>query len=145
MTALLDAMGRTIDDLGRTLAALPENERPGKVLIVTMTDGLENQSKTYNLQQIADLIQRQREVYKWEFQFLAANQDAIATASKFNIPATQAISYAPSAAGTRNVMASASRNIRNYAEDFAAPMAAFTPDDRAAAMETAAVPSVPSR
>src|SRR5687767_5892113 len=31
-TALLDAIGRTIDDTGKTLAALPEAERPNKIL-----------------------------------------------------------------------------------------------------------------
>ncbi len=52
-TALLDAQGRTIVELGRELAALPETERPSKVIVVTLTDGLENASKEYNLDRSA--------------------------------------------------------------------------------------------
>ncbi len=136
MTALLDAMGKTIDDLGKSLAALPEDRRPGKVVVVTMTDGMENASKTHSQPQIAAIIQHQREVYKWEFQFLAANQDAIKTAAKYNIPAAQAITYASSGIGTRNVMASASRNVRYSWENPTAPAPAFTPEDRAAAIQS---------
>lgn len=43
MTALLDAIGRTIDATGRRLAALPEAERPGTVLVAIITDGLERE------------------------------------------------------------------------------------------------------
>lgn len=44
MTALLDAIGTEIDRTGAKLAALPEDQRPGKVLFVIMTDGGENSS-----------------------------------------------------------------------------------------------------
>jgi hypothetical protein len=43
-TALLDAIGRTINTVGERLDHTPEKERPGKVLIVILTDGLENAS-----------------------------------------------------------------------------------------------------
>jgi len=133
-TALLDAMGKTIDDLGQTLAALPEDQRPGKVVVVTMTDGAENKSKTYTWQQLAEIIGLQRNAYKWEFQFLAANQDAIATAAAINIPMGNAITYAASAQGARNVIAAASRNVREYAMPCAA-MPSYRTSDRAAALE----------
>jgi hypothetical protein len=146
MTALLDAMGKTIDDLGRSLAAMPEDQRPEKVVVVTMTDGLENKSTLYSEDRIADLIRHQREVYRWEFQFLAANQDAIATAGRMNIPAAQAITYTASGSGMRNVMASMSRSVRSYA---AAPGVAaspvFNPADRAAAMAADPEPADPAK
>ncbi len=134
MTALLDAMGRTIDDVGNSLAALLEEKRPAKIVIVTMTDGQENSSKHFTQQQIAAKIQHQRDVYKWEFQFLAANQDAIATAAAMNIPMGNAITYTASSSGARNVIASASRSVRAYAA-VGAPMPAFSKLDRAAAIE----------
>ena len=134
MTALLDAMGRTMDEVGKSLSSLPEDQRPAKVVIVTMTDGEENASNTYTRQQIADIIQHQRDVYKWEFQFLAANQDAIATAAAMNIPRGSAITYTASAGGARAVIASASRNVRDYAMPSAA-MPMFSAEDRAAAVE----------
>jgi hypothetical protein len=134
MTALLDAMGKTIDDVGNSLAALPEDQRPAKVVIVTMTDGQENRSRHFTLQHIAERIQHQRDIYKWEFQFLAANQDAIATAAAMNIPMANAITYAASPQGARNVIASASRSVRAYSVPGAA-MPMFSTKDRAAAVE----------
>ena len=46
-TALLDAFGRTIDRMGKRFAALPEEQRPGKVLLLVMTDGEDNCSTDY--------------------------------------------------------------------------------------------------
>jgi uncharacterized protein YegL len=41
-TALLDAIGRTIDDVGSRLSATTEAERPSKILVAILTDGQEN-------------------------------------------------------------------------------------------------------
>lgn len=84
-TALLDAIGRAIDALGSKIAKQPEAERPGKVIIAIYTDGEENASRQYDLHKINKMITHQREKYAWEFLFLAANQDAIATASQMGI------------------------------------------------------------
>lgn len=100
-TALLDALGRTIDDLGTYLAAMPEAQRPGKVIVAIFTDGLENASRVYTTERLADTIKHQQEKYGWEFLFLAANQDAIASASQIAIPAAQAVNFAASPMGVR--------------------------------------------
>ena len=84
-TALLDAVGHTIDEVGARLANLPEEERPRKVIVTIITDGVENASNKYTRQTIADKIKHQAEVYKWEFQYLGANQDAITVGGKLNI------------------------------------------------------------
>lgn len=84
-TALLDAIGETIDALGKRLEATDEAERPGKVLVVIFTDGLENASRRYRWSDIAERIRHQRDKYGWEFIFLGANQDAIATAAQLNV------------------------------------------------------------
>jgi len=85
MTALLDAMGRTIDDLGEQLAAMPEDGRPGTVIVVTLTDGLENASKDYTREKVAERVKHQEEKYGWEFIFLGANLDSINEAEAFGI------------------------------------------------------------
>ena len=41
MTALLDATGRFITEIGEQLSAQPEDERPGHVICLIMTDGME--------------------------------------------------------------------------------------------------------
>jgi uncharacterized protein YegL len=98
-TALLDAIGRTIAAVGERLAATPEPERPGKVIVAILTDGLENASREYTHERISEMIRHQREEYAWEFVFLAANQDAIAAAVSLSINAKDAYSFDASADG----------------------------------------------
>ena len=71
-TALLDAVGKAIDMTGERLSKLDEADRPEKVLVAILTDGLENSSKEYNRSQIFDKVKHQRDEYQWEFAFLAA-------------------------------------------------------------------------
>jgi hypothetical protein len=101
-TALLDAVGRTIDDVGSHLASLPESQRPAKVIVAIFTDGLENASSDYSRERVASMIKHQQEIYSWEFLFLAANQDAIATAASIAIPAAQAMNFVASPTGVRD-------------------------------------------
>jgi hypothetical protein len=75
-TALLDAVGKEITRTGEDLGALPESERPEKVLFVVVTDGEENASREFNLQAIRQAIKVQREQYNWEFQFIGADEAA---------------------------------------------------------------------
>ena len=103
-TALLDAIGRTIDETGARLASMPEAQRPGKVIIAILTDGEENSSSTFTWAQISDKIRHQKEVYKWEFLFLGANQDAIATASKMNIDHHSSTTFSQTDRGIRKSM-----------------------------------------
>lgn len=93
-TALLDAIGHTIDTIGERLSTTPEPERPEKIIIVTMTDGLENSSRDYIRSQVFEKIKEQREVYSWEFLFLGAKQDAISEGGKLSIDQTHSASYA---------------------------------------------------
>ena len=111
-TALLDAIGRTVDELGVRLAAMPGAERPGQVIVAILTDGLENSSQTYTWEHIARVIRRQTEQYRWNFLFLGANQDAIATAAQMQIAASNASCYAPDAAGLRAASRSMTRKVR---------------------------------
>ncbi len=113
-TALLDAMGRTINSLGERLAAMAESERPEKVIFVVLTDGQENSSQEFNVKQVKYLIEHQRENYAWEFVFLAANQDAIITAKAMGIAQGNALTYAANSAGTSAALSSLSSNMTNY-------------------------------
>ena len=79
-TALLDAVGKAINDTGQRLAAMPESERPGLVMMIIVTDGGENQSKEFTKKQIADMTKHQEDKYNWQFTYLGANQDAFAEA-----------------------------------------------------------------
>lgn len=108
-TALLDAIGETIDRLGKRLEQTPEAQRPGQVIVPILTDGFENASERYTWKQIAAMIKHQTEVYKWEFLFLGANQDAIATAANLSIVASNAATYCADEIGTRTTQRATSR------------------------------------
>ena len=93
-TALLDAVGRAINETGARLAAVPESDRPGLVIFVVMTDGLENSSREFNRAQVKKMIEHQQSVYNWQFTFLGANQDAFAEAGGMGIHAAGAAQFA---------------------------------------------------
>jgi len=92
-TALLDAVGKTIDEVGNRLYKTPESDRPAKVLFVVLTDGHENSSVEYNRQQVLDKLAHQRDMYKWEFIFLVAGPEAMNEARKLGIPAQNTYAY----------------------------------------------------
>jgi Mg-chelatase subunit ChlD len=101
-TALLDAIGRTIKKMTTSFAAREAEARPGKVIVAILTDGEENASSKYTQAHVSDLIAEKR-AQGWEFVFLAANQDAFATAEVLNIPREDAASFQSDAAGTQRV------------------------------------------
>ena len=101
-TALFDAIGRTIDSVGRRLSDIPEENRPGKVIFAITTDGCENSSSEYTLSRIKEMITHQRNVYKWEFIFLGANIDALETADTLGISRHMSKTYTASPEGCRS-------------------------------------------
>jgi uncharacterized protein YegL len=132
-TALHDAIGNTIDDLGAKLSAMPEAERPERVMVCIITDGLENSSHKFDGNEIAAKIKHQQEVYRWNFTFLGAHQDAIATAAAMNIPAGHSMTFVASAAGMAGASASLNSYAVNYRRAVTADMAkdvTFTDEDR---------------
>lgn len=100
MTALLDSIGRLVTETGQFLAALPEEQRPGLVIVGIMTDGHENTSKEWTHAGIKSLIETQEQTYNWVFHYLGANQDAIEVGANLGVRADAALTYAPAAAGS---------------------------------------------
>lgn len=100
-TALLDAIGRTINDVNKRLTATVKcgecghsSQRPkGKVLVAVLTDGLENASKDFKKDQINQLIDKCKKEYDWQFMFLAANQDAISEGTGLGMHANASVNY----------------------------------------------------
>ncbi len=132
MTALLGAIGRTIDETGRRLAAMPEHERPEKVLMVIVTDGQENDShnhewsKEYTRNVIFEKIKHQRDVYKWQFFFIGANQDAITAGVDMGFAAGNTMNYSNSTKGNRRMSETLTQAVTSYR--FSAPAVAANAD-----------------
>ncbi len=114
MTALLDAIGRTINRTGQRLSEMSEIQRPSKVIFVIVTDGHENVSKEFNRDRIFEMIRHQDKQYDWEFVFIGANQDAIATATSFGIPVDNAVNYCASAVGTQAAFSGVTQSLAEY-------------------------------
>ena len=103
MTALLDAVGKTIRDIGKKLADMNEADRPSQVIVTIITDGYENASKEYTWKQIQDMIKEQREKYNWLFTFLGANIDVKKVSEDLGVDSRLAKEYSASTAGTNSV------------------------------------------
>lgn len=91
-TALLDALGSSINHIGRVHQMLG-GESPSHTIFIITTDGLENSSREYTYRKVRHLIQMEQKKYHWEFLFLGANIDAIGEASKFGIHEDHAVRF----------------------------------------------------
>ncbi|HHW31107.1 MAG TPA: VWA domain-containing protein [Clostridiaceae bacterium] len=92
-TALLDAVGRTINKIINVQKHTAEDERAEHVMFVIITDGMENASREYSYEKVRQMIEHQKNKYGWEFIFLGANIDAVATAERFGICGDRAVDY----------------------------------------------------
>ena len=99
-TALLDAVGKTINKIGNAQKRTAEPERAEHVVVVITTDGMENASREFNEEKVRRMIEHQKNKYGWEFIFLGANIDAIATAERYGIGRDRAANYNADAEGT---------------------------------------------
>ena len=93
MTALLDAVGTTIERINDIQKAEGPENKAGKVIFVITTDGLENASKKFTYSRLKELIESQQKELGWEFIFLGANMDAIAEAGRIGITADRSASF----------------------------------------------------
>jgi len=114
MTPLNDALCKTIDATGWRLAAMPQSERPDKVLFIIITDGLENASRIYTREDVKRRIELQQGTYSWEFVYLGANQDAIKEAVTMGMDWKKAISYNATGQHTNSAMRGLLKNTVNY-------------------------------
>lgn len=84
-TAMNDGIGTAIDEVGLWLSDMDESERPSKNLIVIMTDGEENASKEYTLQDVKDRIKHQEEKYNWSFIYMGTDLSSLDDAKVLGI------------------------------------------------------------
>lgn len=116
-TALLDAVGRTINKIASVQRNTTEEERAEKVLFVITTDGYENSSREYTYDMVRAMIEKERDKYGWEFLFLGANIDAIETAARFGISKDRAADYHADAEGTRVTYQAMDQAVRTIREN----------------------------
>ena len=103
MTALLDAIGKTVKLTRQRHKKTDKKERPDKVIFVIITDGYENSSTIFTRKEIFEKIGKMENKHGWEFVYLGANQDAIREAAHFGISEKRAMTFAADAAGTSDL------------------------------------------
>jgi len=113
-TALLDAMGSTIEEVGRKLSEMSEDARPSKVIFLIMTDGQENSSTKYSSAQIKEMVNHQTEKYNWEFVFMGANIDSFTEGANLGVAVNNTMNYSATPAGTKGLYKSVSDGLRSY-------------------------------
>jgi len=113
-TALLDAIGKSIRHLQKTIGEEVARDEASVVLVI-FTDGYENASQEFSHGQIASLIRDLELTNKWTFSYIGATLDAVEIAIKMNIRASNAIRY--SVADTEEIHFRMSGYLDNYMED----------------------------
>ena len=115
MTAMNDAIGKLITDIGVELADMAEEDRPGLVVVVIMTDGLENASKEWTTEKIRALIKNQEDQWRWKFIFLGSGIDVRKESADRGMRVGTSLAFdADSGIATRNAYASTSGLVSQY-------------------------------
>ena len=78
-TAIYDVLGGSIVSLGYRLSEMDESDRPGKVIVVLMTDGEENSSREYSYDQVKEMMDHQHGVYGWEFVIMGSKDISVSS------------------------------------------------------------------
>jgi len=115
-TALLDAVGRTIDDIDKEVESLSKSKIPNKYIMAIITDGEENASRDYKHERINKIINDKKKE-GWEILFLAANQDAIKVGTSIGIQPQSCVNYNATHEGTQVMYTSYSAAVRSMRTD----------------------------
>jgi len=110
-TALLDAIGKTILDVSYRLSRTSDALKPGKVIFVITTDGMENSSREFTYKKVRELIKHHQEKYGWEFVFLGANIDAVQEAESMGIARDNAFNFEATKDGVEKMYCCLSKTV----------------------------------
>lgn len=111
-TALLDTLGDTISHIEKVHHYIRKEDIPEQTIFVIITDGMENASTEYSLQQVKSMIS-EKQKNGWEFVFLGANIDAIETAGHYGIDAVHTTNFCQDEAGIELAFESVSEFVKS--------------------------------
>lgn len=139
MTKLYDAIGLTVGTVQDEILKINEADRPEKVLVVILTDGLENSSQEYTVDKVKSLLD-QKQKDGWEFSFIGANQDAVMTGRGLNLNnAASNLTFAATPQGASQMMKSLSSATRAYRSSPKGAFAYSNEDKASQSLEPAAL------
>jgi hypothetical protein len=111
-TALLDAIGLTIQELEKGRAESEMNHSVTVVMVI-ITDGHENASRSFTFDDVSKKIATLQETAQWIFTYLGATLDATEIGNKLNIDKRNSRSYDKKDMG-REVFDKVSDSMRSY-------------------------------
>ncbi len=91
-TPLIDAMGKTINSFIERYTQTPESDRPGGVIFAIITDGEENESKTFKKADVVNTIKDCTTQYDWKFIYLSSDINAFQDARDYSFDAHNTVS-----------------------------------------------------
>lgn len=133
-TPLLDAMGRGINDLEAQLSNRKAQDKPGKVVVVVITDGEENASVEFNKAQVEKMIKAKTKE-GWQFVFLSADLASIGEAHKYGFVGKKVMAFDKTSRGTTMMFASLSDQVCCYRKARSSDLAFDDSDRRRRAAE----------
>ena len=132
MTALLDAVGRGINEVGERLDKIPEDDKPGCVIFVIVTDGHENSSKEFKVDKIREMIEHQQSKYNWKFTFLGADAASFVEATNMGINKDAIVIFNPleKSSDAYNIASSNVRRMRSSSISGQTVVNSYSQDER---------------
>lgn len=107
-TALLDSLGKIIDETGARLSKTPEDDRPERVIVLVMSDGETNSDTIFTGEQVKQKIELQENSYNWKFIFIGCNFDSITAAKNIGISTNSSLNFCSNAASITGAFAAVS-------------------------------------
>jgi len=113
LTPLLDAVGRSVTQAIERQDRQPEADRPGKTLVVILTDGQENSSREWTKTHVRDLLTAQQ-AKGWGVIYLGVGVEAFLEAGTMGIAAMHVSSTPATPTGVHAAYASANVAASSY-------------------------------
>ena len=129
LTALYDGIGTMIDTLKGDIDKRNDIDKPGKVIVVIITDGYENCSKEYDAAKIKKQIKDLEDNHSWAFLYLGANQDAFSTGANLGMSRVHTANWVGTKSGSAKLYKSVSDTMSNYRATGVANLADNLKDD----------------
>lgn len=114
MTALVDAVGRGVNETISRIERTTESEKPEAVLVYIITDGYENASREYTNDKVKALIKKAEDDYGFKFMFLGADIDSFSVGGNWGLDSSKVMNYTKSASGTTGLSATMSKSATYY-------------------------------
>lgn len=114
-TALMDAVGKTIQHVEQKLSGMLEEEKPNRVLFLIITDGEENSSVIYNRDKIKTMLSDKREKLAWDFVFMGVDEGKVmAQREQIGIMRSASLGFEKTSKGVQEAFTNISASYDNY-------------------------------